>query len=232
MSLSAKILLGMGVGILAGVFFGEEAAFLKGWGEAFVQLLQMSIIPFVMISLIAGLGRLTYDQALSLAKKCGILVLILWAIAIATVAVMPLAFPDWDSASFFSPALVEEQKEVNFQELYIPANPFFSLANSIIPAVVVFSIAMGAALIGVENKQGLLEMFSVLLDMLTRVTGFVVQLAPLGVFAIAAGAAGTMDLESLGRLQVFVIAFIGISLVLTFYVLPPPAEGPDPWFAD
>ena len=133
---------------------------------------------------------------------------------------MPLSFPDWESASFFVPSLVEEPEELDFFKLYIPANPFFSLANSIVPAIVVFGLIMGAALIGVERKQGLLDLLSVLLEVLTRVTDIVVKLAPIGVFAIAASAAGTMDLEELGRLQVYALAFIAMSLVLTFWVLP------------
>jgi len=71
MSLSGKILLGMGLGIPVGLFFGEEVAFLNFAGEAFVQLLQVSILPFVLVSLIVGLGKLTYDQAIALAKKGG-----------------------------------------------------------------------------------------------------------------------------------------------------------------
>jgi Na+/H+-dicarboxylate symporter len=35
----------MGLCILAGIFFGEEAAFLKMPGDAFVLLLQMTALP-------------------------------------------------------------------------------------------------------------------------------------------------------------------------------------------
>jgi Na+/H+-dicarboxylate symporter len=220
MGLSGKILLGMGLGIPVGLFFGEEVAFLSIVGEAFVQLLQISILPFVTLALILGLGKLTYGEALDLAKKGGLILGFLWLLGITVVALMPFAFPDWESASFFVPSLVEEPKEVDFLNLYIPANPFFSLANAIVPAIVVFGLIMGAALIGIEGKQGLLEMLSVLLEVLTRVTEIVVRLAPIGVFAIAASAAGTMDLEELGRLQVYALAFIAVSIVLTFWVLP------------
>ncbi len=220
MSLSAKILVGMGLGIFVGLFFGEDAAVVHIFGEAFVQLLQVSILPFVALSLITGLGRLTYDEALSIAKSAGAVLLVLWIIAIATVAAIPFAFPDWESASFFSTSLVEEKKEIDFLRLYIPSNPYYSFANSIVPAVVVFSILVGVALIGIERKQGLLDVLSVALDAMSRITGFIVQLAPYGVFAIAASAAGTMDPDDLGRLQVYSVTFIAVALVLTFWVLP------------
>lgn len=220
MSLTTKILIGMGLGILAGIFFGEKAADIQVLGDAFVQLLQMSVIPFVTVSLIAGLGRLTYGEALSLAKKCGAILLVLWAIALVMVCLIPMAFPSWEAASFFTPSLVEEREEVDFLKMYIPANPFYSLANTIVPAVVVFSILMGVALIGIERKHGFLETLSLLLDMLARVTGFVVQLAPIGVFAIAASAAGTIHPEDLGRLEVYLSVYVAVALVLTFWVLP------------
>jgi proton glutamate symport protein len=220
MSLSAKIFIGLGLGIVVGVFFGEEVAGLQVIGDVFIQLLQMTILPFVVLSLVTGVGRLTYAEALSLARKAGVVLLLLWTIAVAMVAAIPLAFPDWESASFFSPALAEEPARVDFLHLYIPSNPFYSLSNTIVPAIVLFSIVSGAALIGIENKQRLMEPLVVLLDAMVRVTGFVVQLAPLGVFAITASAAGTIDLEQLGRLVVYLSAFIASSLVLTLWVLP------------
>ena len=220
MGLSGKILLGMVLGIPVGIFFGEEVAFLNFLGEVFIQLLQVSILPFVLVSLIVGLGKLNYEQALALAKKGGLILGLLWLLGLAIVGVMPLSYPDWESASFFVPSLVEEPKKVDFLKLYIPANPFFSLANAIVPAIVVFGLIMGAALIGIKGKQNLLNMLSVILEMLTRVTEIVVKLAPIGVFAIAASAAGTMDFDELGRLRVFALGFIVVSLVLTFWVLP------------
>jgi len=129
-------------------------------------------------------------------------------------------FPDWETASLFSTTLVEEQKPFNFLELYIPANPFYSLANNLVPAVVLFSMLMGIALIGVENKQHFIEPLSVLVDVLMRITGFVVQLAPFGIFAIAASAAGTMNVEEMGRWQVYLLTYIVVWALLAFWILP------------
>ncbi len=157
LSLSTKVLLGLATGVLCGVFFGETVGFLRVAGDAFVQLLQMTVLPYVALSLISSLGQLTYAKAASLAKKCGALLLLLWAMGLALVLAFPFAFPEWESASFFSSSLIREAPEFDFLQLYIPANLFFSLTNSIVPAVVVFSIAVGVALIGVENKQGLLK---------------------------------------------------------------------------
>ena len=94
------------------------------------------------------------------------------------------------------------------------------MANNIVPAVVLFSIAVGLALMGIESKAPLIAAFDVLEDALKRVTKFVSRLTPLGIFAIAASTAGTMDLEQLSRLQVYIVANILATLLMTFAVLP------------
>ena len=220
MQLSTKVLIGMGLGVLTGLFFGEMAGFLSIVGEAFIQLLQMTVLPYVMVSLIAALGRLSYQQVGQLALKVGAVLLLLWAVTISVVMIMPVAFPDWESASFFTTSLTQEQAEFDFLGMYIPANPFRSLAETVVPAVVLFSLAMGLALIGLENKGAVLATLAPISDALTSIANFVVSLAPYGVFAIAASAAGTMTVEEFDRLQIYVVVYIGLALVMAFWVLP------------
>lgn len=62
----------------------------------------MTVQPYVTVSLIAGLGRLTYQDARALGVKAGAVLLVLWAIALGTVFLFPLTFPELESASFFS----------------------------------------------------------------------------------------------------------------------------------
>ena len=54
MSLATKVFIGMALGALTGIFLGERAAVLKIAGDAFVLLLQMTVLPYVMTSLIVG----------------------------------------------------------------------------------------------------------------------------------------------------------------------------------
>ena len=46
------------------------------------------------------------------------------------------------------------------------------------------------------------------------------SLAPYGVFALGAVVAGTLSLEDLQRLQVYIIGYVGMSLLLSLWVLP------------
>jgi ABC-type amino acid transport substrate-binding protein len=111
-------------------------------------------------------------------------------------------------------------KEVNYYDLYIPSNPFSSLANSAVPAVVLFSMAVGIALITIEPKKHLMNNLSTLNDAISKITKKLVSLSPVGVFAITANAAGTISPEELQRLQVYIITYVVCCLLLTFVVLP------------
>ncbi len=219
-SLSTKIFTALLLGICAGLFFGEMVGFLKIVGEIYIKLLQMTVLPYVILSLILGLGSLEYRQAVMLAKKGGLLLLLIWAITIGVVFLFPLAFPDWKSSSFFSTALTKPRETIDFVKLYIPANPFHAIANNLVPAVVIFCISIGVALIGIKGKERLMEDMNVLMEALTRVTNFVVRLTPVGVFAITASASGTMGLGELKQMEVYLFTYVAFALVMSLWILP------------
>jgi Na+/H+-dicarboxylate symporter len=216
----AQVLWGLVLGIFCGLFFGESAGSLGIFGDAYVRLLQMTVVPYVLVSLVGGLGRLDVHHAKQIGSQGGGLILFLWAIALIVLLALPMAYPDWDAGAFFSTTEKSAQAEFDPLLLYLPANPFFSLANTILPAVVVFSILMGAALITVPEKAGLLQALDNLTRTLMKITNWVVKLSPLGIFAIAANAAGTIRPEALGKLQVYLWVYLGAWLMLTFLVLP------------
>jgi Na+/H+-dicarboxylate symporter len=218
-SLSTQILIGLTLGLLVGLFFGDKASVLAIVGKAYVGLIQMSILPYMVVSLMLGIGSLSYEKAGKLAITGGIVLVASWLLAFAIVFLVPLAFPSIEAGSFFSTSLVEVT-EVDFIDLYIPVNPFSSVARTVVPAAAVFSIAFGIALIGVENKQSLLDILAATSKTLSRIAMMVVKVTPIGVFAIAANAAGTLTIDQFGRLQSYIIPFIVATLILTFWILP------------
>src|SRR5262245_6156936 len=219
-SLAAQVLIALALGAATGLFLGELAAPLGIVGEVFIGLLQMTVLPYILVSLSAGLGRLSYAEAKVLAVRGGGFILLFWAITLAAVVGIAAAFPAWESATFFSASLAEPEREFDFIKLYIPTNPFFSLANTIVPAIVVFSLAVGVALIGAPGKATLLPILQAAEGVLLRIAGAVARAAPIGVFALIAQAAGTMHVEALGRVQVYFLLYIGMALLLTLCVLP------------
>ena len=83
MSLSTRILLGLALGIAVGLFFGEYVAFLGVVGDGFVMLLQMTVLPYVTVSLALGLGSVSGAEASNLARRAGGFLLLLWALSLA-----------------------------------------------------------------------------------------------------------------------------------------------------
>ena len=220
MTLSRRILVGLASGVVAGLFLGELAAPLGVVADGFVKLLQMTVLPYVTVSIVSSLGSLDLAQAKRLGRRVGAVIAGLWVVALSFALLFPLVFPAAETASFFTASLLEKPAPFDLVSLYVPSNPFHSLANNIVPGVVVFSVVLGVALIGVERKAVLLDVLSVLGTAIARVTRFVVGLTPYGVFALAAHAAGTLELDQLRQIQVYLITYIAFSLLLSLWVLP------------
>lgn len=219
-SLTFRIVTGMALGVLTGLFLGEDATRLKLIGDIWIGLMQMTILPYVIVSLIVGLGQLDSALAKQLAFRGGLLLLLFWAIALLVITVMPMSFPVFENATFYSAASKEVVEQFNPVELYIPSNPFNAMANTVIPAVVIFSSAVGVALIGMPKKNLFIESLATFLEALGRVTRFIVGLTPIGVYAIVAVAAGTMSWSEIARLEVYFVIYIVASLYLALWVLP------------
>jgi len=220
LSLSSRIIAGLALGIFTGLFFGESAEALQPVADIYIRLMQMTVLPYLVMSLIIGFGQLEAEAAKRLAVRGGLLLLVVWVLTLAVIAAMPLAFPAMQSASFFSNALVEPKQPFSIADLYFTANPFQSLSNAVIPAVVLFSSMIGIGLIDLDDRERVLGTLRVLNASIVRITRFIVGLTPIGVFSIGAVAAGTMTPETFASLEVYFITFGVASLLLAFLVLP------------
>ena len=99
MGLAGQIMIGLVAGIACGIFFGEACAPLQILGNAFVGLLQMTVLPFIILSLIGGIGKLTAKQSRLLLGRIALIMLSLWALALLVVLTIPLALPAQTSSS-------------------------------------------------------------------------------------------------------------------------------------
>ncbi|NQX90195.1 MAG: cation:dicarboxylase symporter family transporter [Halioglobus sp.] len=220
MSLSARIFLGLGLGIATGLFFGELVSGLEIFGDIFIKLLQTTVLPYIVLSLISGIGHMAFGQARTLVLRGTLVLLLIWALGMLLIFIAAQAFPTLETASFFSSVAPHQPLQTNLVEVYLPANIFYSLSNNFVPAVVLFSILMGFALISVKDKDGVLLVFDSLVSALAKINRAIVQLTPYGIFAIAAAAAGTMTIEEVARVQVYLITYISLALLITFWIFP------------
>jgi proton glutamate symport protein len=220
LGLSEQIMIGLGLGIMAGLFFGELAAPLKYLGDAFIGLLQMTVLPYIVLALMGGIGKLSGAQSRLLLGRVALIILFFWFVGYLTVFLFGLSLPAQTSASFFSSSLVAEPRSFDFFSLFIPSNPFRSLAENRVPAVVLFSVLCGAAIIGMSNKDSILQALDTMQDVLGRVTGFIVSLSAFGVFCIVASAAGTMNIEEMARIQGYLVLMTVFILAICFLLVP------------
>ena len=220
MTFSRQILIGLAAGILTGLFFGDRIAGIHWAADGFVKLLQMMVLPYITVSIITTLGSLRPAELRTLGLRAAAVIGGVWLLAITFAFLIALTFPETRSGSFFSSSLVAERPPFDLVGLYVPANPFFALANNIVPAVVLFSIVFGAALVNLDQRERLLDVLTVARNGIARAMRMVTRLMPYGLFAIAAHAAGTLDVQQLQRLQIYLLAYVSVALLVAFWVLP------------
>lgn len=215
------IAIGLLLGVACGLLFGDYCADLQVFGDAYVGLLQMTVLPYLVLSLIGKIGRLNPDEAKRLGAIALGMLLVLWLIAIVLVVAVSAMLPPIEGASFFSP--VAESSGPDQQQWiarFIPTNVFRSLANETVPAVVVFCLFFGGALMLMPGKEPLLDFLDLCGDGIGRVNLFLVRLAPVGLFMLTAAAAGTMRLEEISRLQAYIIMLVVACLIGAFAAIP------------
>jgi Na+/H+-dicarboxylate symporter/ABC-type amino acid transport substrate-binding protein len=211
---------GLLLGILCGVLFGEYCGALEVVGNAYVGLLQMTVLPYLMISLVAKMGRLDLQHAKKIGFAALVVLLLFWVIGIVLVVAVSEFLPPVQGASFYSPTQPAVAGEGDLLERFIPTNIFRSLTDEYVPAVVVFCLFFGCALILVPGKEPLLDFLDVASAALGQINSFLVRLAPIGLFALTAAAAGTLRVDELVRLKAYLIVLSLACLIAAFGILP------------
>jgi Na+/H+-dicarboxylate symporter len=220
LSLSTKVLLGVLLGVATGIFFGDKVGWMSIVGDVFIGLLQMTVLPYIMISLIVNIGRLSLENGKKLVKYGLLFLSLLLGVGLLGLFAFPFSFPNWGTGSFYSSDFVLPAQEFDFVKLYIPTNLFESLSLNIVPAVVLFAIFLGVGLMKLPNKEDLLKPLDVINDGLNQVNKMVVKITPIGVFAIGAGVVSELSLSDLSRLQGYLLVYVLAVLVFTLVILP------------
>ena len=110
LSLSSQVLIGVISGVFLGIFFGEKVSWLSIPGDIFVGLLQMTVLPYIMFTLIVNIGRLSLETGKKIIKYGLIFLFLLLVIGMIYLLILPLAFPKWGSGSFYSSDFVMQSQ--------------------------------------------------------------------------------------------------------------------------
>ncbi len=220
MPLHTQILIGMILGIACGLFFGEMMSVFQPLGDAFIMLLKMPILPFMSFSLIHAIGSLSKENALQLFKKSFVFFLGMWGTVLITVYAFSLLFPESHAPIFYSNIEPYDASKESLLHSFIPTNPIHAFANDIIPAVVLFSLLFGVALIQLSSKKNFLGNVKVTLNALTSITHWVAKLSPIGIFALIGSSVGTMAFSEMEKLEAYLVAYILGIFFLCFCLFP------------
>ena len=216
LSLSSKVLLGVFTGIFVGLFFGEDVAWMSIPGDIFIGLLQMTVLPYIMFTLIVNIGRLTLDTGKRLIRFGLIFLGLLLSIGLIYLVILPLSFPIREGGNFYSADFIQPVQAFDFVKLYIPANVFESLSSNVVPAVVLFSIFIGLGVMKIPGKEALLKPMEILTDGLNQVNKMIIKITPIGVFFIAAGVVSSLSWSDLSRLQGYLLVYLLAVILMTF----------------
>ena len=217
---SLLILIAMFFGVLVGITSKTVYPGVKEIADAFVMLLQMTALPYIALSLIIGIGGLSAHRISGTIKKSLLILFSLTAIVLLFILLTATAFPDWESADFYSLSTIKTVQELDIIALFIPTNPFYSFANGLIPSVVMFSIFVGIGLMQVKTKKQTLMALIGLNKAIINVSSMVIKLAPIAIFCIALRAAATIESSQIEGLVVYFFSVIALVSLLTFIILP------------
>lgn len=205
------------------------------FGQAFVRLIKMLIIPLVVTTLVSGVAALGDPKRLgSLGMRTLSLYILttLFAVILGLIAgtiLRPGAGVDYESASG-NTAEVEEKltagrgtKLVDRMLAIIPDNPVSSLASGDILPTIFFAMMIGVGiLLAGDAASSIKALFDSGAEVMMRLTTFIMELSPFGVAALIAWVICTRGLGVLSGLLLLTIALYGscfFQIVLVYGLL-------------
>src|SRR5216117_1324421 len=216
------------------------AASLRPLGTLFLNLLSMVVIPLVVTALfagVAGLGSMRHVGRLGIRTLGFFWATTLTAIVIGFVVAalfLPLAgvTPDQQAAlrqaALADSGLVRHAAEqiptgARFLVELIPSNPLrAAIDGNLLPLIVATTIfAVAAAALPEQKRRTLTDLADVTTAALIRIVWWVLLLAPLGIFALVAGAVAQFGLSLVKTMAVFVLAVVaGLGVFIAGVLLP------------
>jgi len=236
-SLTTRVLLGLVAGLLAGLALaGSTASLAVGLvavlapvGAIFINLIRMTVIPLVGSMLVASVGSLASSGtlgragtraalvAVALVAAATVITVVIAAPALATIhidqnAAMALRGPANAAAAASSGAPSIAQWFIDL----VPQNVFKAAADGSTLPVILFAVVFGAALARVQDdrRDAVLRVAQGVADAMQRLVAAILQLAPIGVFALAVPLASKLGLSAAAA----VMAYIALVVLLTILV--------------
>ncbi len=227
LSLAWQMMIGLVLGIIVGAMVDSSFAqsYLQPLGQLFIRLIRMVVVPLVIATIIAGAAGISDTAKLG---RVAVKVLLVYAITTAIAVAIGLLF-----ANFIQPGIglnlsteglqmkaVTSPKLVDTLLDIVPINPMEALSKGSMLQIIFFAVIFGFALSGLgERGKPVLNFFTIVGDVMIRMTSIVMLYAPIGVFGLISytvaqhGIAVLLPLFKLLLTSFFATAFLVIVIL-------------------
>ena len=230
--LYVQVLVAILLGVLLGVLAPEQGAAMKPLGDAFIKLIKMVIAPVIFVTVVHGIASMRDLRAVG---RVGVKALIYFEV-VTTLAlviglivahlVAPGAGMNVDAAAIDSRDIAgyvtqsKEQSTIAFLLNIIPATFLGAFSEGNILQVLLVALLFAFALQSLgHHGDGLLALIDQIAQVLFKIVGFIMRLAPLGAFGAMAFTIGKYGVATLGSLAWLMFSFYATCLLFIFGVL-------------
>jgi aerobic C4-dicarboxylate transport protein len=228
--LSVQILLAMSLGGIVGYLWPQSAEALKPLGDLFIRLVRMLVAPIIFCTVVHGIasvgeakkvGRVAirslvyFEVVTTIALVLALLLVNLWK---------PGAGMHVDLKTLADAGVKAPARPLTFGQFIlnlVPASAVGAFADGEVIPVLFFSLmfAFGLLALGPKGKP-LVESIQSIAQVLFKMIGFVMWVAPVGAFgavAFTVGKFGPSSLVALGKLvsEFYVCCLLFVAIVLT-----------------
>ena len=226
LNMTNQIMIGMVAGMLAGLIVGPAIGPVKVIGDIFLRLIQMSVVILIMGAVIEAVGSLDPKELGKLGGKIFAWFMLLTALAAALG--IGLGYIIKPGAGLSMPmdttTIVATQQTVLEMILdFFPTNVVEAMASANMIQAIIFSVLFGLSLsvIGKEDGENVVLNFIKHFNVaVLNVVKMVMNLAPIGIFALLAWVTGTIGIKVIIPLTKFLGTMaLGTGIYMIFLIL-------------
>ncbi|HDQ14739.1 MAG TPA: dicarboxylate/amino acid:cation symporter [Sediminispirochaeta sp.] len=219
-NLLLRILIGLVLGAIVGLIAGESIMWVAPFGDLFVRLLKMIVMPVIFTTLVVGAASISPAELGKVGVKIILFYMLTSAFAVAVGLIMGNIFKPGMGLELASmgaaagreitaPALKDTLLNI------IPTNPFAAIVNGDVLPTIFFAIIFGIGISYLKiNKdervtkaaEMLFKIFDAGAEVMYMVVRWVLQYAPIGVFALLAVVFAQQGAAAVGPLGVVTAA--------------------------